>query len=864
MITKNMKTNFNSKNKSKHSRNSRYYNNPRTPTVGNVTVPTECNVIVNLFSCVKMPKALYVYNVKFEPDLHRLKIDNVFNRCMSEYKIRALYAFDGLSTLIAKEPFPLYEFLIPLGNNSKNNNDEKSSGGQLMKIDLRKIVDISNRPEEIMEYISAIDTIIKFYHRSNFCIKKNRIYDIYAPAVQDLKGFGAQIISGVLSTFKSFGDRFFLNLDITYGLFYISKPLVELACMMYDEVNRKIGTTGNTLPQPTDNFWRKFAIIVVNTRLVTTHRNGRNMVICGGGIVSENATERTFNVSPGVELSVADYFEKTYFKLKYPHLPLICVKKKSGCIYIPMEVLVVQNRQRYKGIMNEYITTAIINAAACRPDVRFKHINEKAVQTAMLHNPVLSEFGLAFDGKMFNCKGVILPPPKIVFKDVSGTRKKNVSVVNGGWTLKDVSAITRCESLTRWKIFLFYHNSADRQRSEEKIRKAIDMGGALEIARRFGVNISQNYTFQALQNVSEYQEARKEKFNLVVLADTSSHNYSTIKRISEIIEGVITQCILAKNLDKLLMPNFMGNLLLKINVKLGGANWILENSIFADKRTILIGIDVNHPGIGDDRSPSIACVVGSINYEFNTYHPVLIQQQRNREFVDELKEAFREIMVIHREQTNHKPERIIVFRDGVGDSMFDEVLRIELNSIRECLQELEPGYNAELNFIIAQKRHSIRFSSNNLNLAPGTVVDGLSDKVTNNNIKTNTVNTSMGISSNELKNTFEKNKSNFNSATDPIYDFYLTSHTAIHGTSHCVRYLTVLNESNFEAVKLQISIYHLCHLHMRATKSVSIVPPIYYAHLGAIRGQCYIDTKSTKEITMPQIHQSIKKSFFFI
>ena len=47
----------------------------------------------------------------------------------------------------------------------------------------------------------------------------------------------------------------------------------------------------------------------------------------------------------------------------------------------------------------------------------------------------------------------------------------------------------------------------------------------------------------------------------------------------------------------------------------------------------------------------------------------------------------------------------------------------------------------------------------------------------------------------------------------------------------------LVDEIGFGADALQILCYRLCHLYCRATRSVSIVPPVYYAHLAAARGK---------------------------
>lgn len=59
---------------------------------------------------------------------------------------------------------------------------------------------------------------------------------------------------------------------------------------------------------------------------------------------------------------------------------------------------------------------------------------------------------------------------------------------------------------------------------------------------------------------------------------------------------------------------YLANVALKINVKVGGRNTFLVDALsssiplFRDKPTIIFGADVTHPHPGEDSSPSIAAV----------------------------------------------------------------------------------------------------------------------------------------------------------------------------------------------------------------------------------------------------------------
>lgn len=62
------------------------------------------------------------------------------------------------------------------------------------------------------------------------------------------------------------------------------------------------------------------------------------------------------------------------------------------------------------------------------------------------------------------------------------------------------------------------------------------------------------------------------------------------------------------------------------------------------------------------------------------------------------------------------PAHIVVLRDGVSESQFDEVKCLELTALKNaCMQfdaKLENKYRPSLTVLIVQKRHSTRFYAN--------------------------------------------------------------------------------------------------------------------------------------------------------
>lgn len=52
-----------------------------------------------------------------------------------------------------------------------------------------------------------------------------------------------------------------------------------------------------------------------------------------------------------------------------------------------------------------------------------------------------------------------------------------------------------------------------------------------------------------------------------------------------------------------------------------------------------------------------------------------------------------------------------------------------------------------------------------------------------------------------------------------------------------VHYHVLLDENGLNADQLQTFTHHLCYTFCRCTRSVSVCPPAYYAHLAAERGR---------------------------
>lgn len=185
-------------------------------------------------------------------------------------------------------------------------------------------------------------------------------------------------------------------------------------------------------------------------------------------------------------------------------------------------------------------------------------------------------------------------------------------------------------------------------------------------------------------------------------------------------------------------PGYFETFLLKVNGKLGGQNSALDPQAlrslpFNCSETMLVGVDVSHPGESERVLSSVAAAVGSYDATFAKYSASLrVQRKECDEMVKQLDGMMSELLQQYAKHNRKAfPRNVIVFRDGVSEGQFDKVLAIEVPLIREAFKALT-GQNVKLVLVVVQKRHHTRFARTQqntdgrkptYNVPSGTVVD---------------------------------------------------------------------------------------------------------------------------------------------
>ncbi|PGH18890.1 hypothetical protein AJ80_04308 [Polytolypa hystricis UAMH7299] len=523
-------------------------------------------------------------------------------------------------------------------------------------------------------------------------------------------------------------------------------------------------------------------------------------------------------------LTVEQYFKKKYdIFLDYWELPLVQMTKSE--VVFPFEFLGICRPQRFPFKLNEFQIPYMIKFAATKPHERRKAVEDSKKMLNHRDDAVLKHFGLEVADNMMNVKARLLPSPEIIF---GGNARVNPGTA-GRWDLRGKKFLARNpHPLFAWGIGYFKGNRNAISRaqveafSDALVKSYSGHGGWITTTRPYIGELPND----PAKAVEELHNKVKEKYKLhpdlliFVVVDHHSFHYLRLKKSSDCRFGVNSQVLHASHVIKC-NGQYISNVLMKINAKLGGATARVASKITKPipQGAMIIGADVSHSSPGSFAPSMAAITVAADEYacrynggcEANGERTELIREANMHSILEPMINTWCSTV-----GKGRMPTKIYYFRDGVSTGEHQQILRFEIQYIRNALAAVNEGkeWKGKFTVVLASKRHHIRAfperpgagagADKNGNPLPGTLIEqGVTDAHS--------------------------------------WDFFLYSHIALQGTSRPVHYHVLLDENNHEPKDLQNMIYEHCYQYMRSTTSVSLFPAVYYAHLVSNRARHHED-----------------------
>ncbi|XP_022767080.1 protein argonaute 1-like isoform X3 [Durio zibethinus] len=817
----------------------------------------KCIVKANHFFAELPDKDLHQYDVTITPEatsrgVNRAVMEQLVKFYRESHLGKRLPAYDGCKSLYTAGPLPFVskEFKITLI-------DDDDGSGMQREREFRVVIKLAacsdlhhlglflqgKQADAPQEALQVLDIVLRELPATRYCPVGRSFYSPDLGRKQPL-GEGLESWRGFYQSIRPTQMGLSLNIDMSSTAFIEPLPVIDFVTQL---LNRDVSS------RPLSDADRvKIKKALRGVKVEVTHRGNMRRKYRISGLTSQATRELTFPVDKtGTMKSVVEYFYGTYgFIIQHTQWPCLQVGNQQRSNYLPMEVCKIVEGQRYSKRLNERQITALLKVACQLPQEREYDIMKTVQHNAYHEDPYAKEFGIKISEKLASVEARILPAPWLKYHETG--REKDCLPQVGQWNMINKKMING-GIINNWICINF----------SWQVQDSVARGFCYELAQMCSISgmaftcepvlppISARPEHVEMVLKTRYHDAmiklrpqnKELDLLIVILPDNNGSLYGDLKRICETDLGIVSQCCLTKHVFKM-RKQYLANLALKINVKVGGRNMVLVDAIsrriplVSDQPTIIFGADVTHPHPGEDSSPSIAAVVASQDWpEVTKYAGLVCAQAHRQELIQDLYRTWqdpvrgtvsggmvKELLISFRRATGLKPQRIIFYRDGVSEGQFYQVLLYELDAIRKACASLEPNYQPTVTFVVVQKRHHTRLFANNHNdnnavdrsgnILPGTVVDSKICHPTE-------------------------------------FDFYLCSHAGIKGTSRPAHYHVLWDENKFTADALQSLTNNLCYTrYARCTRSVSIVPPAYYAHLAAFRARFYMEPETSDSGSM--------------
>lgn len=511
--------------------------------------------------------------------------------------------------------------------------------------------------------------------------------------------------------------------------------------------------------------------------------------------------------------SVQAFFRARHgINLEHPFMPCINIGSANP-VWIPAEVARIVEGQAYFGKLPDRQTAEMIKIACRPPKENAEMITNVGLPRLGLKglNSHLDPFKMSVSQEMIVVPARILPPPPVTYAVGSMTptgaswnlmkKRFQRGASMAAWSYLIIQEPNRPINVARVQetVLLFQKTCSDYGMNVKPPMMKFKDGSSPLI-----VTLPQRGVSHADLEASmkpAFRKLREEgaKIVYVFLPSLDKVVYSAVKYFGDTKAGISTVC---SQWDKIInskgIGQYLANVALKFNIKMGGTNHIIgaaQLGEFAGGKTMIVsilfppflvwllmviqvGCDVTHPSPGSLKgTPSIAGVVASIDPNFSQYPASLRMQESKKEMITAMDEMMKERLRLWSTKNGGRwPEKIIVYRDGVSEGQFHQVLEQELPLIQKACVEITPGNkcNPKITVIIVGKRHHTRFyptdsssaDSKNGNPQPGTCVD-------------------RGVTA--------------------VYDFdfYLQAHAGIKGTARPAHYYVIHDQNKFGANALQ-------------------------------------------------------------
>lgn len=601
-------------------------------------------------------------------------------------------------------------------------------------------------------------------------------------------------------------DKSFVVVSCTHSYITLSNRLIDLlATFLFDRpcIDPEYEKLVQVESIDADNIGI-FSSILNGFKCQTIGMSKRiNLRFC---LTEEPARSINWSTDPMDSLTVHQFYRHNNINLKYPNLP--CLKSRDPAYpYIPLEMCQLIPDQKVPIFrLSSNARNHLIQLNKPKPDV-FKQSSAKARdRIACDNNRQFRSFGLDLGSMPLRTEGSLLQKPILKYRNSLIEPRKDFweseafsEVVHliDNWCVVDTVGLRLQDKNTFFSSFSEYCTrvgfNLGRPHYTEKLKQSIlDSPSCLD---------------SIVDECKKLTQGRL-RFLMFIIDSSSTALNRLIHLTFDERPRITAACLRADSvLNRRQHRSIFRTLIHKLNARLGGTNFTFhEHSLAKMSLTcqdlMIIGLDVTHP---DNELSGVSIVGCAYTYSSDLFrHRSLVWPQTARvEIIGKMDQLIdRLLKEYYKENKNQLPRQIIIYRDGVSHEEFDKVRDNEVLKVLKVLETIsleKKCQRPELSFIIAQKRHTMRFfqthQDNVVSNPPGgTLID--QDVVMPNG-----------------------------------REFYLFANTSPQATARPIHYHVLTNGLGID--NLQKLTYYLCFNFGKCSGTLSMPSSLRYAHNAA-------------------------------
>lgn len=534
-----------------------------------------------------------------------------------------------------------------------------------------------------------------------------------------------------------------------------------------------------------------------------------------------------FTMKDKTKVSVAKYFYKTYnLKITEKDQPMLLMSQQGKPIYVPPEFCIMDGvpesiRKNGKDMR------ILLGKTRQDPNQKIKSIVDMI--NKLFSSNKCKQYGITIDQDPLQLESRKLAAPELIHNE------GDKSIHASDRVLKQMP-IFNYEPMAEKKLILIYENYMQRE-AENTYNNLMNCQGALKVKtgqierlllkKAPGADKFRNFKDQIHQFIESLKRRGGSQDNMdyfaIFLLDWKD-DYDKVKRI--LTELDLLSQIVTKQTSKKINLSVASNVIKQINSKLGGESIRIKMPEVIEKEFVMsIGIDVCHAG-----GNSIVGFCASTDKFFNNYYNDFIIQPKFQELVKtELDRCLKNAVMAFKDANNGQmPTKIVIYRDGVGEQMRDQIVAKEITQFKNALKQIyTKGQIPPITLVVVNKRINQRVFVEGghdqfANPPPGSIID-----------------------SNLVEN--EENNS--------CFDFFLVPQQTTQGCVTPTHFFVSLNESaDLSKEDIENFTYNLCYMYSNWSGSIKVPAPCQNSHKiaeyhnifdtkGMIKRTCKIDSK---------------------